>query len=138
MTPEQVELVRTSFAKVMDIKIQAARMFYDRLFVIAPDVRPMFKEDLQEQSRKLMDTLAMAIASLRQSTVLNEMLDGLAARHVGYGVREEHYEKVGEALLWTLEQGLGPDFTPKVREAWVALYGAIASRMKGIPQVARA
>ena len=53
----------------------------------------------------------------------------LGARHVGYGVRAEHYAVVGTALLWTLEQGLGAAFTPAVRDAWAAAYRALAGVM---------
>lgn len=130
MTPEQMQLVRLSFVQVMNIKMQAGRMFYDRLFTIAPDVRPMFKGDAESQARKLMDTLAFSIGSLKNPAVLSNMLNGLAKRHVDYGVRDEHYDKVGEALLWTLEKGLGADFTGEVKAAWAALYETVASTMK--------
>lgn len=130
MTPEQVQLVRLSFTKVMAIKMDAARLFYERLFAIAPEVRPMFSNDIESQARKLMDTLALAIGSLRDPALLNRILDGLAARHVAYGVRDEHYDKVGEALIWTLEKGLGKDFTPQVKSAWTSLYAAIAAQMR--------
>jgi nitric oxide dioxygenase len=130
MTPEQVQLVRLSFVSVMNIKLEAGRLFYDRLFAIAPEVRPMFKGDIETQSKKLMDTLALAIGTLKSPTALQGMLDGLARRHTDYGVRDEHYDKVGEALLWTLEKGLGPDFTSEVKAAWAALYATVSSRMK--------
>ncbi len=77
-----------------------------------------------------MDTLAMAIASLREMSSLVAMLEAMAVRHAGYGVRDEHYDKVGEALLWTLEQILGPAFTPVVRGAWATLYGTVAGVMR--------
>jgi nitric oxide dioxygenase len=134
MTPEQVQLVRLSFVSVMNIKREAGRLFYDRLFAIAPEVRPMFTGDIEAQSKKLMDTLALAIGTLKSPTALQGMLDGLARRHTGYGVRDEHYDKVGEALLWTLEKGLGADFTAEVRAAWTALYETVSSRMKAAAQ----
>ena len=140
MTPEHVQIVRLSFAKIMNSKMEVARSFYDRLFIIAPDVRSLFKADMDAQARKLMETIALAIASLRDTAMLNEMLGGLAARHAGYGVRDEHYDKVGEALLWALEKNLGADFTPQVRAAWTAVYVAVAGRMRGSssPQAVRA
>jgi hemoglobin-like flavoprotein len=130
MTPEQVSLVKLTFVRVIDIKEQAGRLFYDRLFEIAPDTRAMFKGDIDEQARKLMDSLAVAISTLRDGPALAVLLDGLGKRHAGYGVRDVHYEQVGEALIWTLEKGLGDAFTPAAREAWIALYGAVASTMK--------
>jgi hemoglobin-like flavoprotein len=130
MTPEQVSLVKLTFVRVIDIREQAGRLFYERLFEIAPDTRAMFKSDIDEQAGKLMDSLAVAISTLRDGRALAVLLDGLGKRHAGYGVRDEHYEKVGDALIWTLEKGLGDAFTPAARAAWLALYGAVASAMK--------
>lgn len=130
MTPEQIQLVRLSFVKVMDIKSAAGRMFYERLFAIAPEVRPMFKSDIGEQADKLMETLGVAVSALKNPAALLPILTQLAKRHQGYGVRDEHYDKVGEALLWTLEKGLGEAFTPEVKKAWADLYGQVASTMK--------
>ena len=130
MTPEQIQLVRLSFVKVMDIKAAAGRLFYDRLFTIAPEVRPMFKGDIGAQADKLMETLGVAVSALKNPAALSPILAQLAKRHKGYGVRDEHYDKVGEALLWTLEQGLGDAFTPEVKTAWTDLYGVVASSMK--------
>ena len=130
MTPHQIQLVRTTFSMVMHQKQEVGRLFYDRLFAIAPDTRTMFGSDINLQARKLMDTLAMAIGSLRDSATLVPMLEGLARRHVRYGVRDEHYDQVGRALLDTLEKGLGNEFTPEVREAWTTLYGTVAAVMR--------
>ena len=130
MTPEQISLIKLTFVRVLDIKKEAGRLFYQRLFEIAPDTRALFKTDIEEQSRKLMDSLALAVASLRNGPALTEMLDGLGRRHAAYGVKDEHYGKVGEALIWTLEKGLGDAFTPEARQAWTALYGAVADAMK--------
>jgi nitric oxide dioxygenase len=114
----------------MDRKMDAGRMFYERLFAIAPETRPLFKIDVENQARKLMDTLAVAISSLRDMPSLLVMLETMAIRHVSYGVRDEHYDKVGDALLWTLERVLGANFTPEVRAAWVTLYQTVASVMR--------
>jgi hemoglobin-like flavoprotein len=130
MTPEQAQIIKLTFAQVMRNKDKVGVTFYDRLFTIAPEVRPLFKGDVAEQSRKLMDTLALAVGMLREMPTLMMTLQGLARRHVGYGVRDEHYDKVGEALLWTLEKGLGDAFTPQVRDAWAALYATVAKVMR--------
>jgi nitric oxide dioxygenase len=114
----------------MSSRDQVGKLFYNRLFDIAPDTRAMFKGSIDQQARKLMETLALAIASLRDTPTLVATLEALAKRHVGYGVRDEHYDKVGEALLWTLQQGLGDAFTPHAREAWTALYGTVADVMR--------
>ena len=130
MTPEQVTIIKSNFAQVVGQKEAVGLMFYDRLFVIAPEVKPLFKGDLKAQSRKLMDTLALAIGMLRDMPTLVTTLEGLAKRHVAYGVKDEHYAKVGEALLWTLEKGLGPAFTADAKSAWTALYGAVSYVMR--------
>jgi hemoglobin-like flavoprotein len=130
MTPEQAQIIKLTFAQVMRERDKVGRMFYDRLFSIAPEVKPLFKGDIAEQSRKLMDTLALAVGMLRDMPTLVITLEGLARRHVGYGVKDEHYDKVGEALLWTLERGLGDAFTAQVRDAWAALYVAVAKIMR--------
>jgi hemoglobin-like flavoprotein len=130
MTPEQAQIIKLTFAQAMRDKDAVGRLFYDRLFAIAPEVKPLFKGDIAVQSRKLMDTLALAVGMLRDMPTLVITLEGLARRHVGYGVKDEHYDKVGEALLWTLEKGLGDAFTAQVRDAWTALYVAVAKIMR--------
>ena len=130
MTPEQVTIIRLTFAQAMNNKDAVGKMFYDRLFEIAPETRAMFSGDMAAQSRKLMDTLALAVGMLRDMPTLKATLQGLAKRHVGYGVRDEHYDIVGQALLWTLERGLGDAFTPEARIAWSELYAAVAQIMR--------
>lgn len=130
MTPEQVQIIKLTFAQAMRDKDEVGRIFYDRLFTIAPEVKPLFKGDIAAQSRKLMDTLALAVGMLQDMPTLIISLEGLARRHVVYGVKDEHYDKVGAALLWTLEQGLGDAFTPQARDAWAALYAAVAKIMR--------
>jgi len=130
MTPEQVELVQQSFAKVVPIAGTAAGLFYDRLFTIAPDVRSLFPSDLTEQKKKLMQMIATAVTNLHQVEKIIPAVEDLGRRHVGYGVTAAHYEPVGAALLWTLEQGLGPDFTPPVKAAWTEAYMTLAGVMQ--------
>lgn len=130
MTPEQVNLVQQSFAKVAPIADQAADLFYDRLFESAPSVRPLFPEDMTAQKQKLMQLLSTAVANLDQVEEIVPTLEELGRKHVGYGAEPGHYDVVGEALLWTLEQGLGDGFTPAVKEAWATTYGTIADLMK--------
>lgn len=140
MTPEQGQLVRLSFVQVMDRKQDVGRIFYDRLFAIAPDLRPLFKNDIDQQAQKLMDMLALAIGHLKNPTGLSVMLEGLGRRHAGYGVQDQHYAIVGDALIWSLQKALGADFTPPLRDAWIALYTVAADTMKSAdtPQAARA
>lgn len=130
MTPDQVAMVQESFKKVVPIAETAADLFYDRLFEIAPDVRPMFPLDLKEQKRKLIAMLATAVTNLHQAEKIFPAVEALGKRHVGYGVTTAHYEPVGAALLWTLEQGLGPDFTPPLKAAWTETYVTLARVMQ--------
>jgi len=130
MTPEQVAMVQDSFKKVVPIAGTAADLFYDRLFTIAPDVRPLFPDDLKEQKKKLIAMLATAVSNLHQAETIIPAVEALGKRHAGYGVTAKHYEPVGAALLWTLEQGLGADFTAPLKEAWTETYVTLAGVMQ--------
>lgn len=129
MTPEKIALVQESFAKVVPIADQAAVLFYDRLFDIAPEVKPMFHGDMAEQRRKLMATLGVVVAGLTRLETVLPAASALAKKHVTYGVKDEHYPIVGSALLWTLEKGLGDGWTPDVAEAWTTAYGTLSGYM---------
>ena len=130
LTMTQIELVQKTFAIVAPIADDAAALFYRRLFEIDARLEPMFKGDMTEQRRKLMVMLSAAVKGLSKLDRLVPVLEDLGRRHAHYGVEDRHYETVGEALLWTLEKGLGPEFTPEVREAWTTVYGIVASTMK--------
>jgi hemoglobin-like flavoprotein len=130
MTPEQIKLVQESFAKVAPIAPQAAALFYGRLFEIAPEVKPLFKGDIEEQGRKLMQVIATAVGALDRLGDIVPTVQDLGRRHVAYGVTDAHYDAVAEALLWTLGKGLGDAFTPAVEEAWTITYTVLADTMK--------
>lgn len=129
MTPHQIDLVQTSFKKVMPIAAKAADLFYDRLFEIAPELRPLFPKDLSSQKLKLMTMLGTAVTNLHQLETILPAVKELGQRHNGYGVTPAHYAPVGAALLWTLETGLGADFTPEVKTAWTETYMALSGVM---------
>lgn len=129
MTPDQIDLVQDSFKSVVPIKVLAARIFYDRLFELDPDLEQMFTGDMAEQGQKLMSALATVVGGLKSWERVEPVVRELGQRHVGYGVKSEHYETVGAALLWTLEQGLGDAFTDEVKSAWTSAYEAIAATM---------
>jgi nitric oxide dioxygenase len=129
MTPQQIDRVRESFAKVKPIAPQAAAIFYGKLFELRPGVRPLFKGDMDEQSNKLMATLSVVVANLHDLDSVLPAAEALAGRHVGYGVTAEHYPVVGEALLYTLGAGLGDDFDDETAEAWTAAYGLLSGFM---------
>jgi hemoglobin-like flavoprotein len=140
MTPDQIALVQQSFAKVAPISATAAELFYGRLFEIAPQVKPMFPADMTEQRKKLMVMLATVVNGLGNLESILPAASALAARHVSYGAKAEHYPVVGAALLWTLEKGLGDAWTAEVADAWTAAYGTLSgymiSQAYGRPQAA--
>ncbi|MHB8696125.1 MAG: globin family protein [Solirubrobacteraceae bacterium] len=129
MNDEQITLVKESWRQVAPIAPTAATLFYDRLFALAPSVRPLFPDDMTEQKRKLMKMLGTVVAGLEQLDKIVPAAQALGRRHAAYGAVPAHYDVVGECLLWTLGQGLGDGFTPQVREAWIAAYGSLASTM---------
>src|SRR5580700_10918967 len=129
MTPNQIKAIQDSFAKVIPISEQAAALFYGRLFEIAPAVKPLFHGDMAEQGRKLMATLAFVVNGLGNLETVLPAASALAKRHVDYGVKAEHYTPVGAALLWTLERGLGSDWTPELAAAWGSAYGVLSGFM---------
>jgi len=130
ITASQIKLVQESFAKVAPIADQAAEIFYNKLFEFDPSLRKLFKNDMSEQGRKLMATLGVAVKSLTDLNGLVPVLQKLAERHVDYGVKAQDYTPVGNALLFALKQGLGDDFTPDVREAWVETFRLVSQTMK--------
>ena len=130
MTREQIRLVRTSFAKLHPVLNEAAVLFYARLFELDPDIRPLFRIDIQEQGQKLMQMLGVAVDSLDRLDELIPELKALGERHVQYGVKDAHYDTVGTALLWTLEKALKEEYTPDMDQAWTAVYTLIANSMK--------
>ena len=140
MTPRQIELVQSSWQQVVPVAADAAQLFYVRLFTLDPSLRGMFRgtgdeEAWRSQGRKLMAMIDFAVKAL---TRLDSLLPGLRAlgeRHGRYGVRDEHYDTVAQALLWTLQKGLGASFTPEVKEAWVAAYGVLSGTMKDAAKV---
>ena len=129
MTPEQIALVQSSWEKVKPIVDQAAELFYGRLFELDPSLKPLFKGDMKEQGKKLMATLNLAVASLTKLDTILPAVKDLGRRHVQYGVPDQSYETVGEALLWTLDKGLGDDFTDDVKEAWTITYTTLSTVM---------
>jgi hemoglobin-like flavoprotein len=131
MTPEQVKLVQQSFGEVAPIADTAATLFYQRLFETAPAVKPLFHGDMTEQRRKLMATLAVVVGGLGNIETVLPAASALAKRHVAWGVKPEHYDSVGAALLWTLERGLGERWSDDVAAAWSAAYGTLSQYMIG-------
>lgn len=130
MTPEDKKLVQESFAKVVPIAEQAAALFYQNLFTMDASLKPLFKGNMQEQGKKLMKMIGVAVNGLDRLDSIVPAVQDLGRRHVVYGIKPEHYDTVGAALIQTLGQGLGEAFTPQVKEAWIKVYGVLASTMK--------
>lgn len=129
MTPEKIQLCKDSWVKVEPIADAAAEIFYSNLFEADPELKPLFKGDMQAQGKKLMEMIAAAVRLLDKLDQLVPVVQSLGVRHSGYGVEAGHYDTVGGALIKTLGQGLGDEFTDEVREAWVAAYGLLAQTM---------
>lgn len=135
MNHAQKQAIRRTFAQIQPIASLAAALFYERLFAIDPTARGLFRHPIgspgmAQQGSMLMQTIGVAVAHLDSLEAVAPAIEALARRHTTYGVTPAHYDSVGAALLWTLEQGLGDDFTPPVREAWAAVYTTLAEVMK--------
>lgn len=129
MKTAQIDLVQASFKRVVPIADQAAEIFYARLFEIAPEVKPFFKGDMKAQGKKLMTMLGVVVNGLRNLDSILPAARNLAIGHVNYGVEAAHYQPVGEALIYTLEQGLGDDFDDDTKAAWLQAYGLLSGFM---------
>jgi hemoglobin-like flavoprotein len=129
MTPEQIKAIQESFARVVPISEQAAALFYGRLFEIAPALKPLFRGDMTEQGHKLMATLGVVVNGLADMESVLPAASALAKRHVDYGVEAADYQPVGAALLWTLERGLGEQWTPQLATAWTEAYTILSGFM---------
>ena len=130
MDQRQINLVQETFALVVPIKEKAADLFYARLFEIEPSTRALFGDDIEAQGKKLMAALGTVVSGLTNLDSIVPTVEELGRSHVDFGVEDWHYNKVSEALLWTLGQGLGDAFTDEVQDAWVEAYTILASVMK--------
>ena len=130
MTVTQAYLVRKTFAMLEEHREVAALVFYRRLFELDPQIRPLFKADIAEQARKLMDMLGTLITMLDRPATLSAELREMGARHAGYGVEDAHYATVRQALLDMLSQTLGAGFSADARQAWDALYTKVEAAMR--------
>ncbi len=130
MTESQIDLVQSTWAKVVPIADTAATLFYNKLFELDPSLMSMFPSEMADQKKKLMQTIGVAVNGLKDLDRIVPVVQELGVRHVGYGVMDAHYDTVGAALLWTLGQGLGDAFTPEVKTAWTETYMLLAGTMK--------
>lgn len=130
LAPATIERVRRSLARLQPAAEAAAQAFYARLFEAHPELRPLFKGDMQAQGAKLMEMLSSVAAVLTRPWGLAPMLRRLGERHAGYGVLPWQYRAVGTALLRALQDVLGPEFGPDERRAWAEVYSHLAEAMQ--------
>lgn len=130
MTPKQISLVQESFRSIAPIKEAAGSLFYERLFTLNPSLKKLFRRDMGDQSRELLNMIGQVVDGLNKPDEVLPVARHLGARHAGYGVEPEHYNTVGEALLWTLALILGDDFDAETKEAWIAAYGVLSAAMQ--------
>lgn len=130
LTAHEIKIVQDSFIKVAPIADAAATIFYDKLFEIAPEVEPMFSgANMPEQGKKLMTMIGTAVRGLTNMEKLAPAVAQLGQRHVAYGVKKEHFTPVGEALIYTLEKGLGDYWNEELKSAWVKTFTVLAETM---------
>ena len=130
MTPQQIESVQESWKAVEGIADQAAALFYGKLFETDPSLKDLFSGDMTEQGKKLMSMIGVAVRGLSRLDTIVPAVQQLGVRHAGYGVKDEDYDTVAGALLWTLGQGLGDAFTDDLKQAWTEAYVLLATTMK--------
>ena len=130
MTEQQITLVKNSWKIFRDIDpLLIGDVFYSKLFMDHPELKRMFPRNMEEQYKKLIDMLSAVIGRLERLDELTIEIAALAQRHVGYGVKPFHYQIVGEALLWTLQQGLGKDWDDDAKDAWLTCYNILSDTM---------
>jgi hemoglobin-like flavoprotein len=134
LTTAQKTIVQTTFAQVADADLLASR-FYARLFEIDPSTKPLFRYEMTDQRQKLIQTIAIVVNSLDNLSPIVPAIQSLGKRHINYGVKPQHWDSVGSALLWALEDAFGALFTTEVRDAWAAAYGLIAQTANDIHPV---
>lgn len=130
ITEKQIKLIKNSWAELRGVDpVMIGDVFYRKLFIDIPEVKHMFRTSREEQSKKLIDMLSLIVARLERLDELSDDIKQLAKRHAGYGVKEKHYEYVGNALIWTLTQALGSSWNEKLQEAWVECYRILSESM---------
>ncbi|WP_305985601.1 globin domain-containing protein [Roseibium sp. MMSF_3544] len=129
LSPEEIDLIRTSYFRLsVDLK-RAGNVFYEKLFEIAPETRSLFVQDMTVQAGKLMSTLGFVVSQLQNAEDLEPIVKDLALRHLAYGVEKEHYFVVRQALLEMLETVLHGSFSEKDLTAWGRAYDSLVEIM---------
>jgi len=129
MTPEHIHAVQSTWGKVLPIKAIAARLFCERLLETDPSLSCLFRGDMRQQGAKLIQVIDAAVNALSRLDRIGPLMQVIGRRYADRGVDDHHFGMVGEALLWTLDKGLGHEFTPEVRDAWATVYGELVAAM---------
>jgi hemoglobin-like flavoprotein len=130
MTAAQILIVKKTWKIFRGISpATIGDLFYSKLFTDNPALRKMFPADMDQQYQKLIDMLNAIVIRLDKLDELTEDIAAMAQRHVDYAVKPAHYKLVGNALLWTLQKGLGNDWNGEVGDAWSACYSMLAETM---------
>lgn len=137
MPPYYIELIRTSFDQVELIADLVAELFYRRLYQLDPTLKPLFRNDMTIQNRKLMKVLHIVVNSLDRLDKLVPAVESLGRRHATYNVSDEHFTIAGAALLWALEQALGDTWTPSTEAAWTEAYELVSDVLRTSMRQAR-
>jgi hemoglobin-like flavoprotein len=130
MTPEDIHTVQSTWVKLLPTKNTAAQLFCEKLLETDPSLRGLLRGDMRQHGVKLVQVIDAAVNALSRLERIRPLIQELGRRYAAYGVKHHHYRTVGVALLWTLDQLLGAEFTPTVEDAWVAVYGALARTMQ--------
>lgn len=129
LSPSEIALLRASYARVSEDAETASIAFYDKLFKLAPEVRPYFRDDIADQGMRFFSAMKVILDRLEDPKSLHESLQRLAAGHAALGIHAEHFEPMGKALIATMQDSLGPDLTPETEAAWEKAYNQIAEAM---------
>jgi len=131
LSQTEKQLIRDSYAKIAGRKQEAGQIFYDRLFALDASLRPMFhRAPIETQAAKLMQVFDWVVEHLDRVPELKSELIALGEKHAGYGVKVDHYPIVGSALIWTLKNTLGKDFSAEAEAAWIELYTYLSNQME--------
>lgn len=135
MTAQQIARVQQSWRLIRDLEPRSVGdLFYSRLFVEHPELRVLFPKDMGEQQEKMVVKFNYLIARLDRVHEMQDEVGNLAHRHIGYGTIAQHYQYVGEALLWTLQRTLGDDWTPALAADWRTCLDSVSDMMIRLSQ----
>jgi hemoglobin-like flavoprotein len=129
MTDLKILAVKNTWSYIIFQAEEVGQLFYNKLFELDPSLRQLFRGNIEQQGKKLMDMLTMIISRLQRLEDIEKEVKALGHRHVGYGTKPEHYQSVGKALLWALENSLEEQWNEETRQAWTEAYNVMANTM---------